>query len=431
MHPLKAVISGIAAAAVILALGSCPSPSGGPEQKQPQVLVRQEERLLACGDTIFFGSAVVNTTKDVVITIENRGDGELQLSGGQPVCLSGPDGGCFSLAVPPAPAVADGGSTTFTLRFSAPASPAVLSASASFTCNDPDRGDWNLAVSGEATAAAAPEMHLLNPNGASVADGGGYDFGWAVIDTTAEAPFTIENLGSAGLTLSGAPRVAVEGADAAMFIVTAQPDSPVPPDGDTAFTVRFAPTTAGPRNAVLRIVNDDGDENPYDVILSGSCSAPEMEVIQGSAAIACGGGSYTFAATIVGTSKEADFSILNPGTAPLHLSGTPRVAIADTDAGQFAVIFQPAATVQPVTGRNDFRLRFNPTSAGLKSAEVRIDNDDPDENPYTFAVEGEGLEAPPPAPTGLRVVFIMADSILLAWDPAPRAATYRLQWSAG
>jgi len=42
------------------------------------------------------------------------------------------------------------------------------------------------------------------------------------------------------------------------------------PNGSTTFTVRFTPAAAGSRGAVIHIANNDGDENPFDIGLSGS-----------------------------------------------------------------------------------------------------------------------------------------------------------------
>ena len=37
-----------------------------------------------------------------------------------------------------------------------------------------------------------------------------------------------------------------------------------------AVTVRFAPTSTGLKNAAIHIANNDADENPYDINLSGT-----------------------------------------------------------------------------------------------------------------------------------------------------------------
>ena len=42
-----------------------------------------------------------------------------------------------------------------------------------------------------------------------------------------------------------------------------------------------------------------------------------------------------------------------------------------------------------------FTITFTPQAAGLRQAVVIIANNDADENPYTFAIQGTGTVAPP------------------------------------
>jgi uncharacterized repeat protein (TIGR01451 family) len=89
------------------------------------------------------------------------------------------------------------------------------------------------------------------------------------------------------------------------------------------------------------------------------------------------------------SSTNHTFTITNNGNAPLHLGGSPRVAIGGTDPQAFSVVTQPAFTVDPGTSTT-FTLMFHPTAVGVQSAVISIDNDDDTEQPYTFAVQGTG-----------------------------------------
>lgn len=97
-----------------------------------------------------------------------------------------------------------------------------------------------------------------------------------------------------------------------------------------------------------------------------------------------------FATTPLNTdSPEKLFTIQNFGLADLNLTGTPVIKIEGTNASDF-IITQQATT--PVVNGTDvtFKIKFRPTIAGLRSANVRIDNNDSNENPYIFAIEGTG-----------------------------------------
>ncbi len=124
-----------------------------------------------------------------------------------------------------------------------------------------------------------PEMNVKG-NGTSIADGDttpsatdDTDFG-TVASGAVSHTFTIENTGGGALNLTGSPKVSITGANAADFIVTTQPTSPVNSGGTTTFTIQFAPSAAGLRTATVSIANNDADENPYDFAIQGTFNAP-------------------------------------------------------------------------------------------------------------------------------------------------------------
>lgn len=98
------------------------------------------------------------------------------------------------------------------------------------------------------------------------------DFGQvAVAGGTFTRTFTIENIGAADLSLTGAsPYVLISGTNAADFSVTTNPVSPITPSSSTTFTITFDPSALGTRNATISIGNDDADENPYTFAIQGT-----------------------------------------------------------------------------------------------------------------------------------------------------------------
>ncbi len=83
------------------------------------------------------------------------------------------------------------------------------------------------------------------------------------------------------------------------------------------------------------------------------------------------------------------YLIHNTGRDTLELTGNPRVAVSGTDSGDFTVITQPDATVEP-GGVTRAVVRFNPSRRGLHAATLSIANNDPNENPYNFTIKGTG-----------------------------------------
>ena len=127
-------------------------------------------------------------------------------------------------------------------------------------------------------ASPGPEIVVEQPVGVDVPDGGGRDFGSVLVGGSKDLVFTVTNSGNTNLNLT--LPITVNGSDAALFTVTAPPMTPVLPGASTTFTVRFAPLTAGAKVAALHLANNDGNENPFDINLTGF--APGLSAVSAS-----------------------------------------------------------------------------------------------------------------------------------------------------
>ena len=99
----------------------------------------------------------------------------------------------------------------------------------------------------------------------------------------------------------------------------------------------------------------------------------------------------------VSGTRARTYTIRNTGAVPLLLSGTPRVAVSGTHAGDFRVSAQPAATVA-AGGSTTFTVTFDPSGTGTRTATLSIENNDADENPFNFGIRGTGTRPLPPPP---------------------------------
>jgi hypothetical protein len=385
-----------AAAALLLVLISCPNPPDEPPDtapvSHPRITVSDSGvQLAASGSLLDFGCMLLSDpVRSIEVTLENTGDADLQLTGTPPVGLSGTQASSFALSSQPTATLSAGTRSSFIIRF-APQSAGDAAACVAFNCNDPDQARWSIALCGTATELPAPEMNLKGPSGAALADGkDGYSFGATEVATSSVAVFTVENVGTGPLNLTGTPRVGITGANADQFSVTAMPDVTTAAGANTHFTVRFNPTSRGVKRAAVSIASDDGDENPYDFSVDGTGTVPEINVKQGSTDIPTSTGSYAFVSTAVGSSTDVVFTIENLGDAALSLMGAPTVSIGGADPAMFTVIGYPYSPVA-AGGSRTFTVRFAPTTMGMRHATLLIVNSDADENPYSFALSGEGL----------------------------------------
>jgi hypothetical protein len=96
--------------------------------------------------------------------------------------------------------------------------------------------------------------------------------------------------------------------------------------------------------------------------------------------------------------SQRPFTLTSLGTKDLILDDvSPITIIGDSD---FRVVTQPATRLSP--GQiSDFVLEFKPRGPGLRSAQVRIANNSPGKNPYTFTVSADVSAVPSLAVSGL------------------------------
>jgi hypothetical protein len=136
---------------------------------------------------------------------------------------------------------------------------------------------WNANTTAGYISSGAPTIVYagseigLRQGATAIADGGSHDFGSQYLSNNTDVIFTIDNSGSTNLTLT--TPITIGGANGDQFSIQVQPTSPVAGSGSTTFTVRFTPTSTGSKTATLSIVNNDSDENPYDLTLTGAGSA--------------------------------------------------------------------------------------------------------------------------------------------------------------
>ncbi len=359
----------------------------------------KEINLTGKGNDIADGDTTPSTTDDTdfgsydiwagsvshTFTIQNTGSSALSLTGTPLVTLS--DSTDFTITQPSSSSLAAGGSTTFTIAFD-PTTTGTKTDTVSIANDDSDENPYTFVIKGEAIASS--EMNIKQGTTPVADNSGSHNFGIKPLNSNTDVTFTIENLGSAALDLTGTPdKVVITGTDAGQFSVETDATSTVDTLGSTTFTVRFTPTTTGDKTAVISIANDDPDENPYNFTITGKGipATAEMNLKQGTTGIA-DGGTYDFGRETNNTNTDITFTIENLGATDLTLT-TP-FEITGADAGQFSIQTQPSLTTLAYGDSTTFTVRFTPTSEGGKTATIAIGNNDSDENTYDLAITGTG-----------------------------------------
>jgi len=93
---------------------------------------------------------------------------------------------------------------------------------------------------------------------------------------------------------------------------------------------------------------------------------------------------------VIGGTDTNTFTIENTGTGDLSLTGTPKVVVGGTHPADFIVTAQPSTPVTSGGGTTTFQVQFDPSATGLRTATISIANDDSDEDPYNFSIQGTG-----------------------------------------
>ena len=247
--------------------------------------------------------------------------------------------------------------------------------------------------------STSPEM-IITGNSLSITDGDDTpstsdytDFGSTdVASGTVVRSFTIQNTGTGALNLSGSPMVVSSSSE---FVVTQPASSTVAASSSITFNVTFNPSGSGTRSATLSIANNDASENPYNFSIQGVGTAPEpemsvsgnsVEIVDGDATPSTSDHTdYGFADINTGTLTYS-YTITNQGLAALSLSGSPIVTSSSSDF----TITQPSVSSIAASGSTTFQVTFNPTATGTRTATISIANNDTNENPYNFTVQGCG-----------------------------------------
>lgn len=231
-----------------------------------------------------FATTAENTSgPTATFKIQNLGTNNLTLNGTAPnyVVLTGTDASQFVITSQPAVnSIGTGATGTTGLDFIVqfmPTSAGAKTATVSIANSDADENPYTFTVTGTGYTPA-PEIHV-EQGGTGIASGGSYGYAATRVGTSTSVTFTIRNQGTSVLNLSGSPVVSIGGTDASMFSIALQPAATVAASGSVLFSMSFLPTSTGAKTASLSIANNDSNENPYVINLTGTGTEPSAPCI--------------------------------------------------------------------------------------------------------------------------------------------------------
>ncbi|CAG0983804.1 hypothetical protein PLCT2_02067 [Planctomycetaceae bacterium] len=257
-----------------------------------------------------------------------------------------------------------------------------------------------LPINGNAQTIVAPSLCEIDVqrNSTSIPTGNTDAVGNRATGAAFNLTYTILNTGSAALNLTGTPAINIPSISVTNCTasVTATPTTPVAAAGSTTFTIQCTPSAAGPFGFGIRIDNNDSNENPYNIIVSGTgvTPAPEMDITRGAVTIT-DNNSDALGSVPSGAAQNVTYTITNSGTATLNLTGTTLVVVTPvTNVTSATVSVQPTSTVA-ASASTTFTVAYTVTGSGAFTFSISIDNNDASENPYNWNVTGTGAGAVP------------------------------------
>ncbi|MBI1226059.1 MAG: choice-of-anchor D domain-containing protein [Bacteroidetes bacterium] len=356
--------------------------------------------------TLDMGEAKAGISPVFTLRIDNKGAKALNLTGSPKIQLSGLDAAQFSVTnwydetpFNYAEILAEG-SQNFNVKFQPSGAFGNRSATLTILSDDPDESSFTVQLKGKFVASSAvmevkrsgsygydiPEPVSLSNNAPA---GSLTDFGDVNVTLSKDMYFKIlADPTKEPLVLTGAPKAILSGPNAEEFTADFYENF----QGITLH-VSFKPTgQQGARTASITIPNSDPSKSNFVINVKGNAmpSSPEIDVVnsQAGGGIASGG-TADFGVVEPDATKDFNFSLRNTGDGPLHLTGSPKLAISGADANQFKVTSDVNSnSIEAVYGSASFSIRFTPNGGGgTRNATLTIANDDPNEGAYTVQLK--------------------------------------------
>ncbi|MGC4014172.1 MAG: choice-of-anchor D domain-containing protein [Luteolibacter sp.] len=347
------------------------------------VTIANNDTTPSTDDNTDFGSLTVGSDISRSFSIYNAGDAPLAVSNIQVT------GTYFSLDGSFAGSIAPGATQTFGVKF-APLGAGSATGTVSVATNDPNVANYTFQVKGLATQ---PEIDVQG-NSLSIVSG---DTTPSSADGTLFATisngypggvshFVVKNTGNGNLllrsvTLSDSTNFSADFTGSAAPIVA--------PGGTAELNLSYVPKAPGTHTTTVTILNNDLDEGSYTFTAQGSTLASSMDFggVTNGDTTPDGTDKTAFGNAIVGgTPVTHNFTVNNAGPGVLRIT-----AVDISPSTHFTFTGTLPATI-PSGGSLQVPIVFSPQSMGYQTALVTVRTNDSSRDPFTFTVDGTGLQ---------------------------------------
>jgi hypothetical protein len=317
--------------------------------------------VLTAQTSLDFGVTSIGQPVTRILTIQNTGTLPLIITG-----VSIAPAGLFTI-------VSGGGAQTIqpglagaiTLQY-LPSSIGTQTSTLTIANNSPNQ-NFTVSLSGTCTAGAGANAVLSDTS---------IDFGKTLLSQPVVRSITVQNTGSATLTVSSQT---LQGGDAGLFTLTHQCPGQLLSGQSDSIQLRFVPTSRGVKGAQLVLQTNDPNKATITIQLDGQGTAPAITVSS----------TLAFNDVTVGTNLTKGIVVSNSGDATLQLTAG---SIGGANGTDFAV--QTAFPLSIDSGKNQtIDLKFTPSSQGVKSATFTVSSNDPATPNAVISLTGNGTSA--------------------------------------
>jgi hypothetical protein len=343
----------------------------------------------------FASQLLGSTSAPQAVTLTNTGDRALSIAS---IEILGFEGGEFASSSPCGTSLSAGASCTVTITFT-PNAVGTQTAQLVFT----DNGPGSPQIVELTGTGVVPEASLSQTS---------LPFGNVTVGNTTAQPISLQNVGSAALTITG---FSITGTNSTDFAETNNCGSSLSAGGSCTINLMFAPTASGSRTATLA-VSDDASGSPQLVTLTGVGTDPAPAVtFQPTNALSYG-------SIVNGANSMQSISLKNGGNATLQISSLS--AINGANAADFAFAAGNTCTAGAQVAANatcTISVTFTPRAspATTETASFTITDN---ANPPTQTVTLTGA--------GMDFTFSAAGGASMSATVAPgQTAAYNLQLS--
>ena len=234
-------------------------------------------------------------------------------------------------------------------------------------------------LSGTAFVIARPQIAVLPA---------AHDFGDLALNDSASATLVVKNIGDAVLTISEIRLIPGE----EFRLDSVATPLTIAPGDSFSLGLRFVPLATGLKNATLRLVSDDADNNLLDISLTGRAFLPSLPIIAASHP------AVDYGQVFVDSTASKTLFLYNRGSGDLQVT---KIEIAGEHAGEFGLaelvaLNQDSASVFAIATDDSLAMivEFTPRLVGAKNAMLRIISNATNIDSLDVALAGEGVASP-------------------------------------